>query len=42
MVKYSDQDDGFYLRVKTALRPILCKVPGMCDAVSAEAGNSRV
>jgi hypothetical protein len=42
MVKYSDQYDGLYIRVKTALRPLLCKVPGMRDAVSAEAGNNCV
>jgi hypothetical protein len=42
MVKYSDQYDALYIRVKTALRPLLWEVAGMRDAVSAEAGNSRV
>ncbi|GFF32144.1 isoform Er14 of ankyrin-1 [Aspergillus udagawae] len=42
MVKYSDQYDGLYIRVKTVLRPLLCKVPGMRDALSAEAGNNSL
>ncbi|GIJ91436.1 hypothetical protein Asppvi_010401 [Aspergillus pseudoviridinutans] len=40
MVKYSDQYDALYIRVKTALRPLLWRVSGVHDAVSAEAGNN--
>lgn len=42
MVKYSDQYDALYIRVKTALRPLLWGVPGMRDTVSAKAANNCV
>jgi hypothetical protein len=39
MVKYSDQYDAFYQRVRTALRPLLLKARKTRDMI-AEAGNN--
>jgi hypothetical protein len=42
MVKYSDQYDTLYRRVKTILRQLLRKVPSMQDTVRVQAGDNCV
>ncbi|GFF70323.1 ankyrin-1 [Aspergillus lentulus] len=42
MVKYSDQYDALYQRVRTALRPLLLKARNTRDIVTAEAGNNSL